>query len=93
MSIIHGTRFKQRLHPSTEANQVLYPPPTSSTLLSDNELTHIATLVERHTRFSMLLKDPSKDTAAVVAALGKHVRKQPQELPRSLTWDRGKEMA
>src|SRR5262249_6057153 len=36
---------------------------------------------------------PSKDTATVVAALGKHVRKLPQELRRSLTWDRGKEMA
>src|SRR5262249_27682000 len=47
----------------------------------------------RHTRFVMLLKVPSKDTASVVAALGKHVRKLPQELRRSLTWDRGKEMA
>src|SRR5262249_39418568 len=34
-----------------------------------------------------------RDTASVVAALGKHVRKLPQELRRSLTWDRGKEMA
>jgi hypothetical protein len=41
---------------------------------------HIATLVERHTRFVMLLKVPSKDTASVVAALGKHVRKLPHEL-------------
>ena len=55
--------------------------------------THIATLVERHTRFVMLLKIPSKDTATVVAALTKHVRKLPQQLRRSLTWDRGKEMA
>ena len=51
------------------------------------------TLVERHTRFVMLLKVPSKDTATVVAALGKHVSKLPQQLCRSLTWDRGKEMA
>jgi hypothetical protein len=41
----------------------------------------------------MLLKVTSKDTATIVAALGKHVRKLPQELRRSLTWDRGKEMA
>src|SRR5262249_1197136 len=41
----------------------------------------------------MLLICRSKDTATVVAALGKHVRKLPQELRRSLTWDRGKEMA
>ena len=62
-------------------------------LLSGANNTHIATLVERHTRFAMLIKIPSKDTATVVAALGKHVRKLPQELRRSLTWDRGKEMA
>jgi len=62
-------------------------------LLSGANNTHIATLVERHTRFTMLLKVASKDTAIVVGALGKHVRKLPQELRRSLTWDRGKEMA
>ena len=62
-------------------------------LLSGANNTHIATLVERHTRFVMLLKIPSKDTATVVAALAKHVRKLPQQLRRSLTWDRGKEMA
>src|SRR5262245_16319462 len=55
--------------------------------------THIATLVERHTRFVMLLKIPSRDTATVVAALAQQVRKLPSELRRSLTWDRGKEMA
>ncbi len=62
-------------------------------LLCGANNTHIATLVERHTRFVMLLKIPSKDTATVVAALAKHVHKLPQELRRSLTWDRGKEMA
>ena len=62
-------------------------------LLSGANNTHIVTLVERHTRFAMLLKVPSKDTATVVTALGKHVRKLPQQLRRSLTWDRGKEMA
>jgi IS30 family transposase len=62
-------------------------------LLCGANNTHIVTLVERHTRFVMLLKVPSKDTATVVAALGKHVSKLPQQLCRSLTWDRGKEMA
>jgi IS30 family transposase len=62
-------------------------------LLCGANNTHIVTLVERHTRFAMLLKVPSKDTATVVAALGKHVSKLPQQLRRSLTWDRGKEMA
>ena len=41
----------------------------------------------------MLIKVPSKDTATVVAALSKHVRKLPASLRRSLTWDRGLEMA
>ena len=41
----------------------------------------------------MLIKVPSKETATVVDALRKHVRKLPQQLRRSLTWDRGKEMA
>ncbi len=62
-------------------------------LLSGSKNTHIATLVERHTRFAMLIKLQSKDTATVVGALGKHVRTLPAELRRSLTWDRGKEMA
>jgi IS30 family transposase len=62
-------------------------------LFSGANNTHIATLVERHTRFAMLLKVSSKDTATVTAALGKHIRKLPEQLRRSLTWDRGKEMA
>ena len=41
----------------------------------------------------MLLKVPSKETEAVVAALSQHVRKLPATLRRSLTWDRGLEMA
>ena len=55
--------------------------------------SHIATLVERHSRFTMLVKVPSKDTAAVVAALSRQVRRLPASLRRSLTWDRGLEMA
>src|SRR5262249_47408540 len=62
-------------------------------LLCGANNTHIATLVERHTRFVMLLKIRSRDTATVVAALAQQVRKLPSELRRSLTWDRGKEMA
>jgi IS30 family transposase len=62
-------------------------------LLSGANNTHIATLVERHTRFAMLIKVEGKDTATVVDALAKHVRRLPAQLRRSLTWDRGKEMA
>ena len=62
-------------------------------LLSGAKNSYIATLVERHSRFAMLIKVPSKDTAVVVAALSRHVRKLPATLRRSLTWDRGLEMA
>ena len=62
-------------------------------LLSGSKNSYIATLVERHSRFAMLIKVPSKETAAVVAALSQHVRKLPATLKRSLTWDRGLEMA
>jgi IS30 family transposase len=55
--------------------------------------SHVATLVERHSRFCTLVKVPSKDTATVVVALIQHVRQLPAELRRSLTWDRGLEMA
>ena len=62
-------------------------------LLSGSKNSHIVTLVERHSRFTTLLKVPSKDTAVVVAALTRHARKLPAALRRSLTWDRGLEMA
>jgi IS30 family transposase len=62
-------------------------------LLGGTNNSHIATLVERHSRFAVLLKVPSKDTAVVVAALSRQVRKLPASLRRSLTWDRGLEMA
>ena len=55
--------------------------------------TYIATLVERHTRYVMLVKVDSRDTETVIKALIKHSRKLPKELYKSLTWDRGKELA
>ena len=62
-------------------------------LLSGAKNSYIATLVERHSRFAMLIKVSSKDTEVVVAALSRQVRKLPATLRRSLTWDRGLEMA
>ncbi len=62
-------------------------------LLRGSRNSHIVTLVERHSRFTALVKVSSKDTAVVVAALTRHVRKLPAALRRSLTWDRGLEMA
>ena len=62
-------------------------------LLAGAQNTYIATLVERHSRFAMRIKVPSKNTEVVVAALSQQVRKLPATLRRSLTWDRGLEMA
>lgn len=62
-------------------------------LLSGSGNSHIATLVERHTRYVTLVKLAGKDTETVVNALIKQAKKLPQELYQSLTWDRGKEMA
>ena len=62
-------------------------------LLFGSRNSQIATLVERRTRYVMLAKVDGKDTETVVNALIKSARKLPQELYRSLTWDRGKEMA
>ncbi len=62
-------------------------------LLFGSSNSQIATLVERQTRYVMLVKVAGKDTETVVNGLIKHARQLPRELYKSLTWDRGKEMA
>lgn len=62
-------------------------------LLSGAKNTHIATLVERHSRFVMLVKLAGKDTESVVSALIDQVRALPEGMMQTLTWDRGGEMA
>jgi IS30 family transposase len=62
-------------------------------LVFGNRNSQIATLVERHTRYVMLAKVASKDTETVITALIKQAHKLPHELYKTLTWDRGKEMA
>jgi len=62
-------------------------------LLFGSKNSQIATLVERQTRYVMLVKVAGKDTQTIIDALIKHARKLPEELYQSLTWDRGKEMA
>ena len=62
-------------------------------LLCGSNNSQIATLVERHTRYVMLVRVPSKDTKTVVNVLIKQAHKLPRELYKSLTWDRGAEMA
>jgi IS30 family transposase len=62
-------------------------------LICGSNNSQIATLVERHTRLVMLVRVPSKDTKTVIDALIKQAHKLPRELYKSLTWDRGKEIA
>ena len=62
-------------------------------LIAGSGNSFIATLVERHTRYVMLAKVCNKDSHSVVQALIKQAHKLPKELYRSLTWDRGSEMA
>ena len=62
-------------------------------LLSGAANSHIATLVERHSRFVMLVRLDGKDTTTVVRALSRAVRALPRGLMSSLTWDRGGELA
>ena len=76
-----------------EADDRAVPGHWEGDLLCGGNHTYMVTLVERHTRFVMLIKVADRNTATVVGALSRHVRKLPQQLRRSLTWDRGKEMA
>lgn len=62
-------------------------------LIAGSNNTYIATLVERHSRYVMLMKVKDSKTETVVNALIKHSQKLPREVYKSLTWDRGSEMA
>ena len=88
--IVDGVSIRER--PADVEDRAI-PGHWEGDLISGSKNTHIATLVERHSRFTMLVKVRGKDTTSVVAALSKQVRKLPSEMRRSLTWDRGMEMA
>lgn len=75
-----------------EAEDRAVPGHWEGDLISGPKNSHIVTLVERHSRFVALIKVPNKETATVVAALTRQVRRLPVSLRRSLTWDRGHEM-
>ena len=62
-------------------------------LIGGSKNSYIATLVERHSRYVMIVKVANKDTKSVISALIKQAQKLPRELYKSLTWDRGKELA
>ena len=88
--IVEGVSIRDR---PAAVNDRAIPGHWEGDLMAGSKNTHIATLVERQSRFTMLVKIPGKDTASVVAALSQHVRRLPSDLRRSLTWDRGMEMA
>jgi IS30 family transposase len=88
--IVNAISIRER---PAEAEDRAIPGHWEGGLLAGGKNSYIATLVERHSRFLMLVKVPSKETEAVVAALSEHVRQLPATLRRSLTWDRGLEMA
>jgi len=62
-------------------------------LIEGSGNTFVATLVERRSRFVMLVKVPSKKTDDVVPAVARKIRGLPTELKASMTWDRGTEMS
>jgi IS30 family transposase len=76
-----------------EAQDRAVPGHWEGDLLCGGKNTQIATLVERHSRYVMLVKLKSKDSEQVARTLAKHVLKLPATLRRSLTWDRGTELA
>jgi IS30 family transposase len=77
-----------------EAEDRAVPGHWEGDLISGSKNTHIATLVERRSRFVLLVKlTGGKQSSTVVAAIARAIRKLPAELRRSLAWDRGGEMA
>jgi IS30 family transposase len=76
-----------------EAQDRAVPGHWEGDLLCGGKNTQIATLVERHSRYVMLVKLKNKDSEQVARVLSKHVLKLPTTLRRSITWDRGSELA
>ncbi len=76
-----------------EAEDRAVPGHWEGDLLFGSNNSQIATLVERHTRYVILARVKSKDSETVITALIKQAHKLPRELYKTLTWDRGSEMA
>lgn len=76
-----------------EAEDRAVPGHWEGDLICGSNNSYILTLVERTSRFTMLAKVDSKETQTVVKALARRIRRLPPELKRSVTWDRGSEMA
>jgi IS30 family transposase len=76
-----------------EAEDRAVPGHWEGDMLLGSRFTQIATLVERRSRFVMLIALPSRSTDDVVPAVATHIQTLPEQLRKSLTWDRGTEMA
>jgi len=90
LSIVDGVSIRER---PAEAEDRAVPGHWEGDLLMGGVASQIATLVERRSRYVMLIKIDSKDTNTVTRAIASKIRRLPTELRRSLTWDRGSEMA
>ena len=88
--IVDAVSIRER---PAEATDRAVPGHWEGDLLAGSANTHIATVVERQTRYLLLVKVPGKDSARVVDALAAGVRTLPRQLWASLTWDRGVELA
>ena len=88
--IVDAVSIRER---PAEASDRAVPGHWEGDLLAGSANTHIATLVERQSRYVMLVKVDGKDTTTVVDALAIHVQTLPVQLRASLTWDRGMELA
>jgi IS30 family transposase len=88
--IVDAVSIRER---PAEAEDRAVPGHWEGDLIRGSRNTHIATLVERHSRFVLLVRVEGKDTDSVVGALTRQVAHLPEELMRSLTWDRGMELA
>ena len=88
--IIDAVSIRER---PAEADDRAVPGHWEGDLIAGSSNTHVATLVERSSRFVVLCRVEGKDTDSVVGALTASIRTLPDELRRSLTWDRGMELA
>ena len=88
--IIDAVSIRER---PAEAEDRAVPGHWEGDMLSGARNSHIATLVERQSRFVLLVRLPGKDTTRVVQALSQAIRALPEGLMVSLTWDRGHELA
>jgi IS30 family transposase len=88
--IVDATSIRER--PVEVADRAI-PGHWEGDLLTGGKNTHIATLVERQSRYVVLVRVDGKDSDSVVAALVRQVKRLPDGLMSSLTWDRGTELA